>query len=343
MNKEILKIEESLKEMEIYSYEDYLAAVSNWEAFDVRVFYGGQQKINELRNIVAEYYKGYSSFPYNGQYISIDAKTSEEKLIENYLCMFPKRSLIETGTLMTFSDTTPFEGEEYDMPPNDFFHYYYKFKELLHKDVAYLYPVDTSEEESHGMESVEETGIIHRLKNVVGVRREGNIYEIINHKNECFAAFPWLYNARVGDFLDICDKYPSEFEMLSKTMEKLSLSMNGNGDFRVEALKEMEAALENLQIAFEKKKVELKRKGIITAVGLVLTILPQAIPLFTDNTLPEIVSKSQKVLGSTTLKDSKKMLEDYFSIKTEGKADPYWVLWKWKQETESINVGRPKA
>ena len=155
--------------------------------------------------------------------------------------------------------------------------------------------------------------------------------------NECFLVFPWLYNARVGDFLEICDKYPAEFEKLSLTIEKLAASMNGDGDFRIDALKDMQDALVNLKIEFETKAAELKRKGVITTVGLVLTVLPPAISFFTNNTLPEAVSIGQNILGTTSLIGSKSLLDDYFSIKTLGNTDPYWVLWKWQQKTEERN------
>lgn len=143
-------------------------------------------------------------------------------------------------------------------------------------------------------------------------------------------AFPWLYNARTDDFIEICDKYPSEFDCLANAIEKIAQASNGQTNLQSDVLKELKDALVNIQISYEKKKAALKVKGITTVVGIALTCVPFTVTNYFNNFDPSLL---QTILGSASILGSKDILNDFFSLKRGGNFNPYWVIWKWKQAT----------
>lgn len=69
--------------MEISSYDEYQEKIKIWEDFENRIFRGGQ-------------------------YISVNPRACHNDLIDNYMCLFPKRALIETSALLSYIDMTPY-------------------------------------------------------------------------------------------------------------------------------------------------------------------------------------------------------------------------------------------
>lgn len=320
----------ALEEMGIFSYNDYKEKIEIWEDFDNRVFQGGQEKIDALRNLVVNYYNGYQYSQLSGQYISVNPQSCHSDLIANYMCLFPKRALIETSALLSYIDMTPHNGESYDLPPNDFMKQYFRFEDLIQHNIAFLYPINTREE-THKLDGTifDSTSIIP-LKNVANVSQNGNLSRILQRPDMFYMAFSWLYNARTDDFIEICDKYPSEFDCLANAIEKIAQASNGQTNLQSDVLKELKDALVNIQISYEKKKAALKVKGITTVVGIALTCVPFTVTNYFNNFDPSLL---QTILGSASILGSKDILNDFFSLKRGGNFNPYWVIWKWKQAT----------
>ena len=293
-------------------------------------FYDGQFIIDSLRNAVVSYYDSYHYKQIEGQYISINPQKVQDDQIANYMCLFPRRSLIETSALYTYLDMTPFNGEEYDMPPDDFIKQYFRFNKIIDNNIAYLYPVRRDEESSRLDCAVFDSSVILPIKNIADVSQNGDIKRIVEQSDMFYMSFPWLYNARLDDFMDICDKYPAEFDCLALTIEKIANASNTGSDLQKDVLKELKDALVNIQISFEKRKSELRSKGIATFVGLALTFIPFAAKNYFDNFDPTLL---QTILGSTSLLSSKGILEDFFSQRHGENINPYWVIWKWKEKT----------
>ena len=326
--KEKSYIQMVLAELGITSYEDYIEKIKIWESFDNRVWHGGQEKIDALRDLVVNYYDGYQYTQLSGQYISINPKQFHDESIANYLCLFPKRALIETSVLLSYIDMTPHNGESYDLPPNDFIEQYFRFQKIIGHNIAHLYPIRTNEEVYQLQGSVFDSTSIIPLKNVADVSQNGNFNRIITNPNMFYMAFPWLYNARTDDFIEICDKYPSEFDCLANTIERIAQASNGKTDLYDDVRIDLKEALINIQISFEKKKSTLKAKGITAMVGLALTCIPFAVPHFFNDYDPALL---KTILGSASIIGSGDLLNDFFSLKKEGNVNPYWVIWKWKQ------------
>lgn len=326
--KQKIFLQAALEEMWIYSYDEYQEKIKIWEDFENRVFRGGQEKIDTLRDLVVNYYESYQYNQLSGQYISVNPRACHSDLIDNYMCLFPKRALIETSALLSYIDMTPHNGESYDLPPNDFMKQYFRFESLIQHNIAFLYPIDTHEEISKLDGTIFDSASIIPLKNVADVSQNGNLTRILQQPDMFYMAFPWLYNARTEDFIELCDKYPVEFDCLANAVEKIAKASNGQSDLQTDVLKELKDALINLQISFEKKKAVLKAKGITTVVGIALTCVPFAVSNYFDNFDPSML---QTILGSASILGSKDILEDFFSLKKEGNVNPYWVIWRWKQ------------
>lgn len=325
-------IQTTLEEMGIFSYDEYIEKIKIWEDFDNRVFQGGQEKIDALRDLVVNYYDSYQYNQLSGQYISVNPRLCHNDLISNYMCLFPKRALIETSSLLSYIDMTPHNGESYDLPPNDFMKQFFQFKNLIQHNIAFLYPINTHEETEKLDGTIFDSTSIIPLKNVADVSQNGNLNRILQQPDIFYMAFPWLYNARTDDFIEICDKYPSEFDCLANAVEKIAQASNGQTDLQTDVLTELKDAMVNIQISFEKKKATLKSKGITTVVGIALTCVPFAVSKYFENFDPSLL---QTILGSASIIGGKDILEDFFSLKKEGNLNPYWVIWKWKQTTKS--------
>ena len=327
----------SLEEMGIYTYEDYKLKVKsvpfpNSNRFTNMDFFNDDNIIDDIRDIVVEYYNSYQYDQLQGQYISINPSFCHNTMMKNYMCIFPKRSLIETSALLSQVDKSGCAGyRSFDLPPDDFIKQYFRFQELVDRNISYLYPINTNEESSTISKAIIDSTAIIPLKNVAEASQNGNFERIIHNEKIFYIAFPWLYNARTDDYIEICDKYPAEFDYLATTIEKLANASNSeNFNFQEDYLKELKEALCNIQISYEKKKSQLQTKGIAAITGIALTCVPFVVPHFFDNFDPALL---QTILGGSTIAGSVKLLNDFNDIKLVGREDPFWVIWKWKQKS----------
>lgn len=323
-----MDIDVALQKLGIHSYSDYQKKVVDWEEFDTRVWHGGQEKIDSLRQIAVDYYQAYQDNQPLGQYISICPDVFPDNQISNYMCLFPKRSLIETSALLSYYDLTPHDGEIYDMPPNDFFKQYFRFRNIISHGIAHLYPI--SEKEEDNRTGVVSSSSIIPLKNVAEVNPGSNWTKAVCDPHRMFVALPWLYNASSDDFLEITEKYPLEFEHFSHAIENIALANNSETDLQKRIYIDLRDAIDNIQIACEKEKAKLKTQGITTFVGIALTCLPFAKPQLFSSFDPSVY---QTVIGGASILDGLNLLENFVSLKKEGIENPYWVIWKWKKGT----------
>lgn len=320
-----------LRELEISSFDEFQNKVEKWEQFDCRVWKDGQDKIDSLRQAVVDYY---STIPnISGQYISINSQLDDVEL-DNYMCIFPKRTLIETDALYSYIDLAPHNGSSYDKPPVNFFQNYFRYEKLIRKNISYLYPIGLSGEEKIGLENTFDAGMVIPIKNVAEVTRQGNFQTILQRPDIFYLAFPWLYNTDTEYYVEICDKHPSEFDCFANAIEKIALASNGKNDLNETVLLELKEAITNIQIAHEKKKSALKAKGVATALGIVLSYIPFALSNFFDNFDPKILSA---IIGSASILGSKDIISGFIELKKESNTNPFWVVWKWKQSTDALN------
>lgn len=324
-----------LEEMGIYTYKEYKDKVLLWQQSvgDMKIC-TGQTKIDALRDIVIDYREQYIQ-QLKGPFISVDPSIYQDNLIDNYLCLFPNRSLIETSTLMTYDYSCNRISLSHNMPPNDFFKQYFRYENLIKNQIAYLYPIKKNEYMFENATTIFPSDFFEKpYSNIVKIDRTNNLESVIEKSNMFFFKFPWLYNARTDDFIEICDKYPAEFECLANTIEKIVIASNVNNiDFQEDVFYQLKEALSNIQISYEIKKSQLKAKGIAAITGIALTCIPFAVPHFFNNFNPELF---QTIIGGSTIAGSVKILNDFNDLKVVGQANPFWVIWKWEKGTHII-------
>ena len=317
-------IRSELEKMGIRSYNDYLIMSKHWLK-NSRYFYVSTQKIKKLRKIVLSYEESLQCS--SGQYISIDPNKCNNLSIDNYICMFPKRSLIETNTLMT-----SIEGPVNIMPPNDFMKQFFRYEKLIQNNIAYLYPVKEDEYMNEFGMRLTPTFLskptFSRYSNIAKISQSGDINRLVERSDIFYLAMPWLYNAKTDDYIDICNRYPLEFDCLANSIEKIAIASNAKDvDMQPEVLYQLKEALINIQISYESKKAKLKTKGIETIAGIALTCIPYTISHFFDEFDPALL---QTIIGGATIASSIKILDNFNEISQVGKDNPFWVIWKWK-------------
>lgn len=318
-------LERSLADLNIYSIEDYQNYVSRWRTGP------GQENTNQVREIVKSYYYKMirETTHQEGQFISINSKeVLFDESLDNYMCFFPKRTLIETDTLMTFHHDL-FTDEIYNKPPDNFFEMYFELESLISRGIVHLYPVNTQ----HNPSAYQDSNQIVRRANVAQVYTENN-FKCVQHKKDMFYfAFPWLYQARTEDYIEICDKNPAAFDYFANSISKVARACTGlDTNLNDEVFREIRDALLEIEHEFEKRKAYLKRKGVTTAVGLALTFVPFAVSKFFDNFNPDLFSG---FLGGATIRDGYELISEFWN--NDFTDNPYWVIWKWKRESKPGN------
>lgn len=313
-------LQHSLKKLEINSLEDYQNYVMYWRTAD------GQEATNRIRDVVVEYYYKMVSetSKKEGQFISINSKeVFFDESLDNYMCFFPQRTLVETDTLMTFQHELT--KEIYNKPPDHFFEMYYGLETLISRGIVHLYPVNSQ----NNPRSYHDSNQIVKCTNVAEVYVPNNIKAVQHKKDMFYLAFPWLYHASTEDFIEICDRNPAAFEYFANSIGKIAKACIGvEDDLNDDVFTDVKDALLEIECEFEKRKEYLKKKGISTTIGLVLTFVPFVVNKFFNNFSPELYSS---FLGGSTLYAGTELLSEFWN--NDFTNNPYWVVWKWKQKT----------
>ena len=130
----------------------------------------------------------------------------------------------------------------------------------------------------------------------------------------------------MDDYLEIIKGNEKEFENYNLTVTRM-LDSNDDIDKLIRDLGyDFREANTNIAIALEKKKNELKSKGITTLLSFTVTMIPLMIPGISEVD-PALIST---LLGTPGIVSLMNMIPDLVNIKDTGKENPFWVLWKWK-------------
>lgn len=140
---------------------------------------------------------------------------------------------------------------------------------------------------------------------------------------------PWLYNARPGDYLDLIQKYDLQFEIYCQQIDRICKTAKTPEELTQLFVSEVKDAFIDIRIALEKKKEELKRKGISTTIGAIATAIPLLIPSSMGNISPELLSG---LLGATNvLTTLPPMIGSIHDLLQCERYNKYWLLWKWNK------------
>lgn len=233
--------------------------------------------------------------------------------IKKVSCLFPNKLIV----------TTPFKQECSDM----LFILYYKCRELIKNNLLEFY-IDLIERDSTWQPVPGEISSPDTIKNKDDIYILTEDYQSVNFDGKIQVMLPWLQNARAEDYVELINKYKVQYEVYAHHIDKIAgVAMNAE-ELTSLLIKETKDAFIDIQIALEKKSDELKKKGIATTVGSILTAIPMLIPSDFANISPDLLSG---LLGATTLVGTVPPLIDKIIDKHNvSKDNPYWLLWKWK-------------
>lgn len=261
----------------------------------------------------------------DGQIFLVDEiKESCHQDILKYSCVFPERMIMSSGEFHYL------DNAQFALVDIDFFRKLFWAKELLLNGIVHISPFyrccDLVEGEGNKNNAMlEYLTLPDQNKKKIALLDESGIggIEHIPFVDKVFVALPWLQNARIQDYLDIINSNQTEFIFFNHHLSELSQLTEISDEYLKKFFKDFDEATINMQIALEKKKDELKAKGLATTISICLT----AIPLMLPNNVPPILPV---ILGGGTINQFMDQLSLVQDIRSIGKDNPFWVLWKWK-------------
>lgn len=91
--------------------------------------------------------------------------------------------------------------------------------------------------------------------------------------NKLYIGLSWLKNARVEDYIDKVNKYHDYFLKYSIEVRKAADATDDINKFQYDLIKDRQETIIDIRIALEKKRSELKTKGIVTTMGVLFTTM----------------------------------------------------------------------
>lgn len=291
----------------------------------------GRNWIFHLHELVYEYFKGFAgdeTAPVHFISTSLDMDTLK------YMCIFPS-SLILTAPFSSYS----IEGtaaKQFSIN-RSFLEILLQNSEYIQQDIFSLLPqsFDLAMAYSSGW-SVTTLSGSHTFRSAEYWKRDP--LEHLNHNGilleqntieQLFSTFPFLYGARVEDYMNITAKYESHYRSYRILVQKFIESLHRGEKKAKDLYLDMQAAHEQMQIQLEIEQSNLKRQSIYTIVGLAVTCIP-----FLINMPADLRAILQGILGTVTLNQlGSSILETKKNIRALQLNNPYYVTWKWKQKS----------
>lgn len=291
----------------------------------VRILLCAAQR-SATRNVIEAHKNKKQFFLHQQSYINQDTS-----YLDSYSMLFPNRFVLYTSDIY-LNSAVGIEGTNVKLgyaikAGSDLLKYYIRHKDAISNGDLFIFP-QAVYQESASSKYVEVPNCA-KLKNKCFLDRGGKDISIIpqtNHAN-LILELPWLKNADVREFIELRDKYKTEYsQFLLKIDQLMLMAKDGNQIETLLAKEYNEASLEIKNIILKQKK-ELQKKGKEMAIGTFCTIIPIAlkeagVELFN----PEILSS---VIGGKTLYNG---IVDYCSCRHQERDNPFWILYKWEEQ-----------
>lgn len=264
----------------------------------------------------------------DGQIFLVDKiKSQDHQNIFKYSCIFPDRMIVSSGEFHYL------DKAEYALVDIDFFRKLFWGKDLLVNGIIHISPFSLCTDIVAGEGDInnaliENLTLPDKNKKKIAQLDETGIGDIehIPFVDKIFVKLPWLSNADVADYLDIINSHKTEFLLYNQYLSNLSNISENTTEYLDKFAKDFKDANISIQIALEKKQSELKAKGIAAALSICLTAIPILAPQISPVD-PQILAS---LLGGGSLKQFIDLVPIQENIKSLGKDNPFWVLWKWK-------------
>jgi len=328
-----LQFEDILRELNIYCDRDFNKKYIKFGINNMLPV------IEDLYNIIHQHQKSISEKFDFRKYIGVDFGDSycSNNIISKYTCMLPQSTLLlgtipeaeeeeEDGEVLERSysfnnyEYTENEMDEIIRNMQRFINEFFSYKDVLTTGITEILPFFS---ESEGR--CYDPKLYDKLHIITTIEKEENIAD---KPFGIYASFPWLYDARTTDYIELCLKYPTEFNFLAHTIQNLIKNVDNNeSNTNTQIANDITDALINIRINYEKKQAELKTKGIRTIIGLAMTFLPIINNFKVIN--PEVFSG---LCGGYSLFEASSLFDEYTKIKNTCRENPFWLIWKWQKK-----------
>ena len=327
-SRELEKIFDILKANRILSEASLLQLKKN----ENHLLYAGDYPwVGDVARVINGFYSRADRFitDTTGKVFLVDQmKENDHEDLLKYSCVFPNRMIISAGNFVYLDDP---DQAFVDL---ELLKKLLWSKSLLNTGLVHISPFARYTDKEPGKGNLK-NALVERLtlsewnkKKIAELDKcgVGNADTPLVDKKCLFLAIPWLKHARLDDYLEIIKGNEKEFENYNLTVTRM-LDSNDDIDKLIRDLGyDFREANTNIAIALEKKKNELKSKGITTLLSFTVTMIPLMIPGINEVD-PALIST---LLGTPGIVSLMNMIPDLVNVKDTGKENPFWVLWKWK-------------
>lgn len=136
-----------------------------------------------------------------------------------------------------------------------------------------------------------------------------------------FIRMPWLLNARVEDFIELAQRYTEEFQLYHSLMlRQVENVSRGESDFDTIA-RDLQYAMQRLDVLYRNKCGELKSKGVDVAVGTLATLGSLIVPG---------AQLLAPFVGGKAVWDGVRLFREVAKVEELISHEDSWILWSMK-------------
>lgn len=251
--------------------------------------------------------------------------------INTYVSLFPGRFILYTSDLylhqkIKIEDT----NKKIDVGcavGTDLIRQYIRHKPLIQDELLYLFP-QSCFQESKKYATVPSFA---KYKNNCFIDGFANKLEFVpkTEYTNLILELPWIKNAQIEDFIELKHKYKIEFERFQIKTDELMLKLQSGKTIESILAKEYNEASLEIRNIITNRKSEMKRKGKQVILGTLCTMIPIALDQIGINLFD--TRKLNSIVGGTTIFNG---VKDFCSKSNLERDNPYWILYKWEQESK---------
>lgn len=255
-----------------------------------------------------------------GQYFRINGLNySNRDELSKFSCFFPGRTIVSAGDIKKNQDT-------YYIQKNALYNFF--LSETISENDLGLYTPNS-------LNGRTLKSIISSSNNKYKIADLDKITEGKDWTSEkkpivdfLYVGIPWLYNARIQDYIELVNRYENEFENFNRYINELAMTATSEYELTRRLVKDFNDLKVELNIKLDQKKEELRKKGISTLVGVCFTAIPYVINLKYNYVDPDLLSA---LIGGKTIWDIAEIITEKLTDNNIPKNNPLWIIWKWSQ------------
>lgn len=258
-----------------------------------------------------------------GQYFQINGLNCINKYhLSKFACFFPGRTIVSAGDIKT-------QGDYHCIQANALFNFF--FSDIISENDLGLYTPNSIN--GNTLKSIlAKSGEEYRIADLDTVK-EGKIWTSKSNPvvDMLYIGLPWLYNARIEDYIELVNRYETEFDNFNRHIRELAKTTTNEAELTRDLVNQINDLKIDMSIKLELKKEELRKKGISAVVGVCLTGIPYLLSLQYKQIDPDLLSA---LVGGMSVFECANVVSEGLVRNKLSKSNPLWVIWKWSQKAK---------